>query len=302
MRSIWFQGEKLRFQNLCYSGCNQNSTGKKPDENRKHWYTGHDWKARLLISEDKQLSAAAKSMSEIIGYWFITAGLANPVGIFKTGTNQQAKARPSRRSEPEKSGSRKRKTGKKAGWPKKGHVGTRALERLTIPGPGSKGFGDSGFRWAQLPPWENYSGQVEGFGKHPDQGWYRIIWIIFPGMVNWHIQGPRVLGGIPGFGNQGNWLGPVFQPGRGRLNTRCGWQIQETRVFQRDPQITRKYFGAPGLPIGVARVINTENHRGDNIYGKTSKLRYTQGTSKKRETEQFFKSFHTKGKAQPGVI
>ncbi len=98
-------------------------------------------KARLLISEDKQLSAAAKSMLEIM--ILIITLLANRLNLNSTNSSKPPSSDPNRKKR-----SRKKKTGKKAGG-QKGHVGT-TLEKVDNPDRIEKIGIDRG----QLPPGE----------------------------------------------------------------------------------------------------------------------------------------------------
>ena len=80
-------------------------------------------KARQLVGKDKQLSAAAKSMIEIM--ILIITLLANRLNLNSTNSSKPPASDPNRKKEP------KKKTGKKAGG-QKGHVGT-TLKKVDDP-------------------------------------------------------------------------------------------------------------------------------------------------------------------------
>jgi len=80
-------------------------------------------KARLLVSEEKQLSAATKSMFEIM--ILIITMLANRLNLNSTNSSKPPSSDPNRKKRSRK------KTGKKAGG-QKGHVGT-TLKKVDNP-------------------------------------------------------------------------------------------------------------------------------------------------------------------------
>jgi len=80
-------------------------------------------KAQLLIREDKQLSAATKSMFEVL--ILIITLLANRLNLNSTNSSKPPASDPNRKKKPRK------KTGKKIGG-QKGHVGT-TLEKVDNP-------------------------------------------------------------------------------------------------------------------------------------------------------------------------
>ena len=80
-------------------------------------------KARRLVNEDKNLSAATQSMFEIM--ILIITLLANRLNLNSTNSSKPPSSDPSREKKP------KSKTGKKSGGPK-GHVGT-TLKKIDDP-------------------------------------------------------------------------------------------------------------------------------------------------------------------------
>ena len=80
-------------------------------------------KAQALVREDKQLSAATKSIVEIL--ILVITLLANRLNLNSTNSSKPPSSDPNRKKEP------KRKTGKKPGG-QNGHIGT-TLKRLMTP-------------------------------------------------------------------------------------------------------------------------------------------------------------------------
>ena len=80
-------------------------------------------KAQALMREDKQLSAAIKSMFEMM--ILIITLLANRLHLNSTNSSKPPSSDPNRKKKP------KNKTGKKAGG-QKGHVGTTLKRLVTL--------------------------------------------------------------------------------------------------------------------------------------------------------------------------